>query len=445
MKKNILLLATLLVASGASAQNVKIYKAEEQMNENNFTEAIATIEGVLSNPKTKDLALANFMAGEINARWLNEQITGLKQGKCDTTIFINCLDKAVMYFTKSNEIDQQPDKKGRVRPQYLKPFKTDGLTSYSGNRKRLLDMMQYYGYAAQFENARHNADGAYKYFVKDMEFPKNPVFTKAETDSIYKRNAAYYNKIGYYTAMLAYEKKNYDDVLKYVGFALKDSTSLRDGYVMKMNSQLAKGDTAAWINTCKDAIEDMPDNVANVTNLLKYYDDHKMVNEAKAMAEDLVQRAPQNKMAWYTRGCVYMNTIKDYTVARESFSKAIALDPNFYFALFNQGCTYVNELMDIKDKLCTDRRQVDRYNKDMEKARGYYRKALPYFENTMILSTDKPQLWAYNLQTVYYNLQDGAVKAEMVKKEADMKKVLEGTETADDFIAKYNIKKHDVK
>lgn len=445
MKKIILLAATLFVASGSFAQDLKIYKAEEQMTAKAYNDAIATIEGVIANPKTKDQAFANFMAGEIYARVLNEQIEGLKAGKCDTTLFIKSLDNAVAYFTKSNEYDHQPDKKGRVRPKYLREFKTDGLTNYSGNRKRLLDMMQYYGYAAQFENARHNSDGAFKYFVKDMEFPKNPIFTKQETDSIYKKNAAYYSKIGYYTAMLAYEKKDYDNVLKYVGYALKDTTSLRDGYVMKMNAQLAKGDTAAWINTCKDAIEDMPNNVANVTNLLKYYDDHKMVNEAKAMSEDLVQRAPQNKMAWYTRGCVYMNTIKDFTAARESFSKAIALDPNFYFALFNQGCTYVNELMSIKDQLCTDRTKVDRYNKDMEKARGYYRKALPYFENTMLLSPDKPQLWAYNLQTVYYNLQDGAVKAEMVKKEADMKKIVENTATAEDFITKYNIKKHDVK
>lgn len=445
MKKVILMACLVAAATSSMAQDVKIYKAEEQMKEKKYAEAIETINGVLANPKTKKLAFANFMAGEIYARQLNDQIELLKSGKCDTTLFITSLEKAVGYFTESNKIDQTPDEKGRVRPKYYKPFKTDGLENYSGNRKRLMDMRLYYGYAAQFENARHNTDGSFKYFVKDLEFPQNPVFTKQETDSIYKKNAKYYSRIGYYAAMLAYEKKDYDAVLKYAPYALQDSTSLRDGYVMIMTAELEKGDTASWINTCKQAIHDMPNNVANSQNLLKYYDDHKMVNEAKQMADELVQKSPNSKVAWYTRGCVMMNTVKNYPEARAAFSKALAIDKNFVYALFNQGCTYVNELMSIKDQLCTDRTKVDQYNRDMAKARKYYQDALPYFENTLVLAPDKTQLWGYNLQTVYYNLQDGAQKAEMVKKEADMKQVVEGKETGEEFIQKYGIKQHDVK
>ena len=95
--------------------------------------------------------------------------------------------------------------------------------------------------------------------------------------------------------------------------------------------------------------------------------------------------------------------------------------------------------MSIKDQLVQDRSNVKKYNEDMEKARGYYRKALPFFENTLVLAPTKTALWGYNLQTVYYNLQDGAQKEEMVKKEADMKKVIDGQLTADEFITNYNI------
>jgi hypothetical protein len=95
--------------------------------------------------------------------------------------------------------------------------------------------------------------------------------------------------------------------------------------------------------------------------------------------------------------------------------------------------------MSIKDQLVQDRSNVKKYNEDMAKARGYYRKALPYFENTMVLAPDKIALWGYNLQTVYYNLQDGAQKEEMVKREAEVKKIIEGQLTPEEFIANHNI------
>ena len=48
-------------------------------------------------------------------------------------------------------------------------------------------MLDYYGYAANFENQRKNQEGALKFFIKDMELPKNPVFTQEETAEIYKK------------------------------------------------------------------------------------------------------------------------------------------------------------------------------------------------------------------------------------------------------------------
>ena len=439
MKKTLLSLLALMATATTQAQDMKIFKAESLMEEKNYNEAVAVIKECISNPKTKKLALAYHLLGEINSRILNDEISNLQSGKCDTTRYINALEEAIEAFTKSNEIDQAPNDKGKVKVRYLDAFENSSLVKYSGNKKRIQGMLDYYGYAANFENQRKNQEGALKFFIKDMELPKNPVFTQEETAEIYKKRQSYYNKIGYYTAMLSYAKKDYNQVLKYVPYAIADSSSLRDGYLMKMDAHLALKDTAAWVQTVKEAIQAMPNNVANCQNLLKYYDDHKMNNEAKEMAEELVQKSPNNKISSYTKGCVYMNTLKQYNVARESFQKALNIDKDFVYAQFNMGCTFVNELMSIKDQLVTDRTKVDQYNKDMAKAREYYRKALPYFENALILAPSKAALWGYNLQTVYYNLQDGAQKELMQKKEADMKKVMEGQLSSEEFIAKYNI------
>lgn len=447
MKKILFSLVALMMMSTAS-QAQKFYKAEELMEEGSkaqpndeakFKEAIEIMKTCIADPKAKNLPLLYHMLGEINSRMVNAEIEKLNSGKCDTTLFISALDEAIEAFTKSNEIEQTPDAKGKVKIKYLNPFEASSLVKYSGNKKRIKDMLKYYGYAANFENNRKNQDGALKYFKKTLDLPNNKVFTPEETAAILKKDKAYYNKIGYYTAMLAYQKKDWNTVTQYVDYAIAEKSSLHDGYLMKMGAQLAMGDTAKWVETSKQAIADMPDEVANCQNLLKYYDDHKMGEEAKKMADELIQKAPESKASWYTRGCVFMNTLKDYTKAREDFKKALEMDPNFTFAQFNMGCTFVNELTSIADKLEQDRSKVDKYNADMEKARGYYRKALPYFENTMILAPNKPNLWSYNLKNVYYNLQDGAVKAEMQKKEADMQKVMDGELSVEDFISKYNI------
>ena len=354
-------------------------------------------------------------------------------------MFIQATDDAIEAFLKSNEIDQTPDSKGRVKVKYLNKFENSSLVKYSGNKERIKGMLQYYSYCAGFKNARKDQQGALEYFKKAMDLPKSAVFTPEESQKIYKKDKKFYNRIGYYTAMLYYENKDWDNVLKYVDFAIADSSSLRDGYVMKLGAFLEKGDTAKWVETVKQAIHDMPNNVANCQNLLKYYDDHKMSKEAEEMANELITKSPNSRISWYTRGCVYMNTLKKYAEARADFKKALEIDPKFYFAQFNLGCTYVNELMSIKDQLVQDRTNVKKYNEDMAKARGYYRKALPYFENTMVLAPDKIALWGYNLQTVYYNLQDGAQKEEMVKREAEVKKIIEGQLTPEEFIANHNI------
>jgi len=448
MRKLILLLVALSVVSMSQAQDMKIFKAEELMEEGSkatpndeakFKEGIALLKECIANPKTKKLALAYHVLGEINARIVNTEIEKLHSGTCDSTLFIQATDEAINSFLKSNEIDQAPDSKGKVKIKYLNAFENSSLVKYSGNKKRIQGMLQYYGYCANFKNQWKDQDGALEYFKKTMDLPKSKVFTPEETAKILKKDRKYYNRIGYYTAMLYFGKKDWDNVLKYVDYAIQDSNSLRDGYVMKMDAYLEKGDTAKWVETVKNAIHDMPNNVANCQNLLKYYDEHKMTKEAIEMADELIQKSPNSKVSWYTRGCVFMNTLKKYPEARNDFKKALEIDKNFYFAQFNMGCTFVNELMSIKDQLVQDRSNVKKYNEDMEKARGYYRKALPFFENTLVLAPTKTALWGYNLQTVYYNLQDGAQKEEMVKKEADMKKVIDGQLTADEFITNYNI------
>ena len=201
--------------------------------------------------------------------------------------------------------------------------------------------------------------------------------------------------------MLAYEMKDFDGVLKTVDFAIADPAARNDGYMMKLASHLAKKDTASWVKTSREAVAAIDNNPVYCNNLLFYYNSKKLNNEAKAMADELVQKAPNNKMAYYARGCVNMNTFKKYAEARQDFDKAIELDENFVEAIYNKGVSFVNELISLN--LNTDTKSKD-YQKTLEKARGYYSQAKPLFEKVQMLVPNKKELWAENLRSIYFNL-----------------------------------------
>ena len=262
-------------------------------------------------------------------------------------------------------------------------------------------MVGYFAYAGQFENERGNKKGAYKAFEQFIQIPKNPVFTKAQTDSIYKANAQVYNKVGYYASILAFETKDYDGVLKNIDFAIADSASRNDGYFMKLSSLLAKKDTANWVLASRAAVAAVDNNPVYCNNLLFYYTLKHLDNEAKQMADQLVETAPKNKMSWYAHGCVNMNTFKKYADARQDFDKAIALDGNFIEALYNKGVSYVNELISLH--LVTDPKSKD-YQKTLAQAHSFYKEAQPLFEKIRELVPDRKDLWAENLRSIYYNL-----------------------------------------
>ena len=141
-----------------------------------------------------------------------------------------------------------------------------------------------------------------------------------------------------------------------------------------------------------------------------------MDDEAVATAKDLVAKAPNNKNAWYSAGCIYLNQTKDFDKARECLQKALELDPNFPDANYNLGVTYVNELISKKDQFVTNPRNPQ-YKTDVEKVKDYYRKALTYFEKTRELIPDQPKVWALSLKNIYYNL-------EMKDKEKEIDEVL---------------------
>ena len=404
MKKMMLTIAAMVMAVAASAQNSAIYKVEHFVEKGLYDEALPLIETALANPKTTKFAGFYYNKGEINRKKFEEILNMAAQGMpFDTAAFCNHLDEAVVNFTKSHLADMTPDKKGRVKPEYKQK-----------NYLTLKSMLNYYNFAGVFTNQLQDYSASMEYFKKYYDMPKNPVFTPEETDSIYAAQKSNYAQTAVNIVMLNFQLKNWDGILATVDDALKDTFSTRDLYLMKMQAHLEKNDSASYIQDLQDAIA-RTEHVAFAQNLLYVYIQRNQPEEAMKVAASMVEKNPASHTGWYLKGCVELNLTKDYAAARESFKRAIEIDPTFVDANVNMAYTFMNEVVSRRNagdwKL--DRSNKAEFDKEFEEIKKYYEQALPYMEKVQELKPEDPKLWASALQQIYTNLQNKQKADEM--------------------------------
>lgn len=402
MKKIMFSLAAIMTAAVGFAQDGQIYKAQEQIGEGKFKEARETMKGVLENPKTKKLAYAYNVAGQVELRLLSTEADKHNQKQpLDTALFISSMDNAVKYFTKSYEFDHQPDAKGKVKPRFDYGTKKNeyDIGEHNGNVEWMKKILNNYILCAQYCLQNGDDEGAYQFYQKHLNLPKSPVFTPEERDSIYNANKDTYEKVAYYATQIAYKEKKYDLVLQSVDFVIQseDRITKEDGYWMKAVSLQHKGDTAQWLNTLKEAMENTT-NVNYPQILLKYYYDKHQQDEAMRIAEEFVAKAPQNKMAHYIKGVVLMDQTKD-AEARECFKQALAIDPDFVDAVANLGVLNFNEIRDLNQKATTNNRDP-KYRAQQQELKDKLTANRADFEKVQQLAPDRSDLWQEKLESI---------------------------------------------
>ncbi len=429
MKRSILCFAASLLAMGATAQNSAVYKAQDLIQKNEITQAEQVLEAAIANPKTTKYAQIYQLAGTVQQRIFNPQLLRAAQSQpFDTLAFCTHLDKAVEYFTKSEEANNAPDAKGRVKP--------DSKISFM-NKQYITQMLDYYNYAGMFMNAAGNKEKSVEYFQKYAELPKNVVYTQDETDSIYAAKKLNYQQTRLNLAYLAYQSKQWDKAIAACDEALKDTMGTHDLYVIKIQALGEKKDSLAWQNTLAEAAQRTGSQNFSQT-LLYYYMQNNKIADAEALAQRMVTESPDNKASWFMKGAIELNVKKDYPASRESFKKALAIDADYQEALYNMGTAYLNEVFDLSHSgkfkyIGTNRAITGKksdgsfqrnnaiYEKELATVRQYYKDAQPYFEHLRELKPDNPRLWASPLQNIYSSLgmKEKADEMDKIQEEAN--------------------------
>lgn len=305
-----------------------------------------------------------------------------------------------------DKYDNVPDAKGKIKPRY-----TDFINMSYG---------QQFG---QFYNA-----GAYYYGQENYEkaYYLFKMFIDA-SDKLYKAGIIGKDTVNvpvaaYNMSLCGMQIKNYDMVLSHVDMAMAHPDFASSAFRYKTAAYLEKGDTATWLNLCKEGTMKYPKDAYFNQSLIQYYDNKGENEKLDALADELIASDPQNPLFVYLKGYIAQSKYErkeqkeQLDVAIEWYKKTLDVDGSYETALANLGRCYLlkaqaysNEQSSTK---ITDKKKLA---KDKEVLSGFYNQALPLYEKLRSIVPDKKEFWFNGLMNCYYNLNMEDKVAELEK------------------------------
>ncbi len=289
---------------------------------------------------------------------------------------------------KCDECDNLPDAKGRIKPRYAEQLKV----LYT----------QMYG---QFYNA-----GAYYYGNEDYSKAYDLFKMFIDTaDKLYMLQVMPKDTVNvpvaaYNMALCGMQLEDYAKVLTHVDMALANEQMAPAAFRYKTVACVELGDTASWLELCKEGTARFPEDAYFSQSLIQYYDSRGESDKLNALADDLIAADPNNPLFVYLKGYI-PHQKEDYDSAIEWYNKTLEVDPDYSNALSNLARCYLQKAyLYSVEQSSTKLNDKKKIAKDKEILNGYYNQALPLLEKLRVNCPDKTDLWLTNLINCYYNL-----------------------------------------
>lgn len=395
---SVLLGAFLVVPAFAQEKVVKEVERTVKRDKADINAARQLIKTTLDNPETANSAHAWYVAGFVEEKAVENGFIKLQLGEAvDEAGFYKPLYDMVNYYEKAYELDHQPNEKGRVKPKYDKKIREAVST-----------------YFAQLINAGNEGlqsgdfTKANKYFSKYGEVKRHPMLegtAAAKVDSLSM-------EVAFFSAYAATQMEgNTQAAIKELEQIKEVPFNQNEVYQLLALQYINSGDTVKYENTLKEAINVVPQEPIFLTNLANILIIKGENDQALTFLNQLLEKDPTNPLVLSTMGQIYTEGKKDYKTGEGYYLKAVELNPESKEAIyglaqvyFNQGADAINEANSINDQA--------QYAVALEKAKGFYAKALPYLEKVHKLDPDNSQ-FRTALYNVYYNLGMEDKMAEM--------------------------------
>lgn len=397
MKKMMLTALAITMAGGMAAQNGLITKAEIAMNEGKLDVAETTIQTALTSGKTKDMAKAHLMLGNIKVRQASADVDlAIKKQAFDTVAFYDKLMGALNGFEQSYTVENTPDEKGNVKVKYI-----------ADQAKGVKSIATYFVYAGQWFNASKDYARAFKAFKTYSDIFDSPILA-AESAKLKQEQAATLSDVNFYAAIMASQAHDYEGVLSVVDRALAGKEHLNDLYLIKLNAQDKLKKTEERVATLKEAMKRVPDNMPYINELIGYYSEKGDSAAVRSLGDELVASAPNVATPLLIRAVtINQNFFKDNKAARADLDKVLEIEPNNAKALASIAIVLYNDVLDLTSKMTTDSRSKA-YQQAKVVIRTRCEEALPFAEKARASAPDEPKIWGNILRNLYYELGQNA-------------------------------------
>lgn len=182
-----------------------------------------------------------------------------------------------------------------------------------------------------------------------------------------------------YNAGLAAEQgKDYENAIKYYQQAADAGYLGPKMYLYMANLHQQNEDNEAYLAVVRAGREKYPEDGDLIVYELNYYLRNGQFEEAENNLKLAIEKEPENKQLHFSLGVVYDN-LGDNDKAVAAYESAIAIDPNYFDAVYNLGALYFNTGVEMNNA-ANEIQDNAAYNKAREEAKQVFLQAQPHLE-----------------------------------------------------------------
>jgi len=391
-----------MVTSFGQKKNVTDALKISKDSKGNIEEARAKIKSALQHPDTKDDAKTWFTAGQVENNIFDRENTKQILGqKPNEVVMYNALYDIYPYFVKAYDLDQLPDAKNRVRPKYVKDIRTIMKAN-----------SVYYINGGVYFYEKEDYKRAYEIWDQFVEINNSVMMTEGGVVNEADSNYIWAN---FYAAIAATMLEDNTLTISTLKRASKFDYRQNEVFQWLIGSYQMEEDTENMEKTLLEAVSVFPNEAYFISTLALLYIDANKHDKAIDFVLSGIKNDPTKAEYHNIAGFIYEIGLKDLEKAEGYYLRTIELDSENPDTQASTGRLYYNQgvtQLDVAGEVAIA--DVKKYNEEREKARVFFRKALPFFEKSIELNPNQTEI-LIRLRSIYYHLDMGDKMDEITK------------------------------
>jgi len=377
MKKVIILLALVLVVSGAFAQKGKVTSAQNFKDTGKLDKAVEAIEEAIdsSNPKAE------------------KSIPWPKTWEVRGEVY-----QAIAASADANFKALSEDPLTVALESYKKALELDDKDKFSKSVKIKLTLLtnDLTNQAVEAFN-KDDYEGALKSFEQILEVQDIDVVKEDNPDAVD-------TVILFNSGLAAYNAKNFEKAIKYYGEAAKYGYNGARTFSLISDSYMQMQDTIGALKTVQQGFEKYPNDNGVLTSMIDLYLKLDKTEEAMKYLKMAIEQDPKNVTYHFAQGTLY-ERFGDEENAIVAYTNAMEIDPTFFNAYYNLGALYYNKgVKQIEIANAVPASDNAKYEAELKKADVWFEKAVPYMEKCEEINPEDP-MTLESLKNLYYRMK----------------------------------------